>query len=105
MKENNFQDITKYDLLYDNVLIKAIDITHVKGVVRGQRTEDKPTVGLVISVGPGRVLDTGGKVEMEVKVGDTVIFNPYMTIPYNLNKEVFYIVREEDIIGHKNFDK
>ena len=96
----DFQNITEYKLLYDNVLIKALDISSVKGIVRGKRTEDKPIVGEVVSVGSGRVLDTGGMKEMEIKVGDTVLFNQYMTIKYNLNKEDFYLVREEDVVGY-----
>jgi len=100
MINKSFQDITKYKLIYDNVLIKAIDISSVKGVIRGKRTEDKPIVGEVVSVGSGRILDTGGMKEMEIKVGDIVLFNQYMTIQYNLNKENFYLLREEDIVGY-----
>jgi len=37
---------------------------------------------------------------MEIKVGDIVLFNQYMTIQYNLNKENFYLLREEDIVGY-----
>ena len=98
--EVDFQNITQYKLLYDNILIKAIDISSVKGIIRGKRTEDKPIVGEVISVGSGRILDTGGMKDMEIKVGDTVLFNQYMTIKYNLNKEDFYLVREEDCVGY-----
>jgi len=96
----NYQDITKYKLLYDNVLLKAIDISSVKGIIRGKRPEDKPIIGEVISVGSGRILDTGAMKEMEVKVGDTVLSNQYMTIKYNLNKEDFFLIREEDIVGY-----
>lgn len=100
LNNSDFQDITGYKLLYDNVLIKAIDISSVKGVLRGKRTEDKPVVGKVISVGSGRILDTGGVKELEVQKGDVVLFNQYMTIKYNLNKEDFFLVREEDIVGY-----
>jgi len=96
----SFQNITNYKLLYDNILIKAIDITSVKGVIRSKRTEDKPVVGKVVSVGSGRVLDTGGMKKMEVKVGDVVLFNQYMTTKYNLNKEEYFLIREEDIVGY-----
>ena len=95
-----YQDITKYKLLYDNILIKSIDISSVKGIIRGKRTEDKPIVGEVISVGSGRILDTGAMKEMEVKVGDIILFNQYMTIEYNLNKDKYYLIREEDVVGY-----
>lgn len=97
----SFQDITKYKLLYDNILIKSIDISSVKGIARGKRTEDKPVVGEVISVGTGRILDTGGMKKMDIKVGDTILFNQYMTTKYNLNKETYYLCREEDCVGYQ----
>ena len=95
------QDITKYKMLYDNVLIKAIEVAEVKeGVMRADGTEEKPMIGEVIGVGSGRILDTGGMKELEVKVGDTVIFNPYMTEKYNLDGDDYYTVHEEDIRGY-----
>jgi len=100
MLNKNYQDITKFTLLYDNILVKAIDIKSVGGIIRGKSSDNKPTLGEVISVGTGRLLDTGAMKEMDVKVGDVILFNQHMSTPYNLNKDKFYTVPEEDVIGY-----
>jgi len=100
MLNKNYQDITKFTLLYDNILVKAIDIKSVGGIIRGKSSDNKPTLGEVISVGTGRLLDTGAMKEMDVKVGDVILFNQHMSTPYNLNKDKFYTISEEDCIGY-----
>lgn len=96
----DFQDITNYEFIGDNVLIKAVDISSVKdGIYRGKKVEDKPIIGEVISCGKGRTLDSGGFAEMEIRKGDMVLFNQYMTIKYNISGEDYYTVRAEDVVA------
>src|SRR5919108_4754318 len=44
------------------------------GIVLPATPSEKPEEGSVVSVGPGRVLDSGKRVEMYVKAGDLVLF-------------------------------
>lgn len=99
-KKLDFQDITKFKLIYDNILVKEIPITNVKGVLRSKRKEDKPILGEVISVGTGRLLDTGEMKAMDIKVGDIILFNKYMLTSFNLNREEYFTLSEEDCIGY-----
>jgi len=86
---NKYQDITKYTLLHDNVLIKGIKVEEVDGIINPDSYEDKPEIGEVISVG-----------NVKVYVGDKVLFNKYSTTKFNLDGMDFFMVREEDIVGY-----
>ena len=92
-------DITKFRILYDNVLIKAFEIEERDGIIRPSSYEKKPELGIIITVGTGRVFDTGETVPLQVKVGQTALFNKYSATKFNLDGYDYYIVREEDIIG------
>src|SRR6185295_2037058 len=59
--------------LGDRVVVKAKpkDAMTLSGIVLPDTATEKPQEGAVLSVGPGRVLDNGKRVDMEVKAGDT----------------------------------
>ena len=52
------------------------------GIVLPDTASEKPQEGSVLAVGPGRVLDNGKRVEMEVKSGDTVLFGLMMLFSF-----------------------
>lgn len=99
-KQKQSNDITKFKLLYDNILVKAIEIEESGGVIRPNQYEDKPELGEVVSVGEGRIFDTGVIEPLRLKVGDSVYFNKYSTTKFNVNGTDYYIIREEDCIGY-----
>ncbi len=47
------------------------------GIILPDTAQNKPQVGYVVSVGPGRLLDTGGRLPMDVKPGDRVLWPAY----------------------------
>ena len=53
---------------------KPNDEVTSNGIVLPDTATEKPQEGSVLSVGPGRILDSGKRVEMEVKAGDTELF-------------------------------
>ena len=61
--------------------------------------KEKPQQGTVVAAGPGRVTDDGKLQPMEVKVGDTILFDKYSGSKIMIDKEDYLIVREEDILG------
>ena len=65
--------------LGDRVVVKPKprDEMTSSGIVLPDTASEKPQEGSVQSVGPGRVLDTGTRIEMDVKVGDSVLFARY----------------------------
>lgn len=71
------------------------------GIVLPDTAKDKPQEGKVIAVGPGRILDNGQRVPLEVKEGDTVIFSKYGGTEIKIEGEEYLILRESDILAVK----
>ncbi|HBD96864.1 MAG TPA: co-chaperone GroES, partial [Gemmatimonadetes bacterium] len=58
--------------------------------------KEKPSQGEVIAVGPGKVSDDGTRLEMDVKVGDKVLYGKYSGTDVTLDGEEYLILRESD---------
>jgi chaperonin GroES len=65
-------------------------------------TAKKPQEGEVISVGPGRVLDNGERLAMELKVGQTVLYAKYAGTEFKLDEDEYLILREPDVLAVVN---
>ena len=62
--------------LGDRVVVKPLAREEMtkSGIVLPDTAKEKPQQGEVLAVGPGRTLDNGEKVAVELKAGDTVLF-------------------------------
>ncbi len=89
--------------LSDRIVLKVIeeDEKTPGGIVLPDTAKEKPTVGEVIAVGPGRTLDNGQRVAPEVKKGDKVVFSRYGGTEVKINGEEYLIIRESDILAIK----
>jgi len=89
--------------LSDRIVLKVIeeDEKTPGGIVLPDTAKEKPTVGEVIAVGPGRTLDNGQRVAPEVKRGDKVVFSRYGGTEVKINGEEYLIIRESDILAIK----
>ncbi len=87
--------------LQDRVIVKRMEeeTTSSGGIVLPDSATEKPIRGEVIAVGPGKILDSGEKRPLEVKVGDTVLFGKYSGTEVKLDDEELVVMREEDIMG------
>jgi chaperonin GroES len=87
--------------LADRVVVKVLeaDETTASGIVIPDKAKEKPQEGKVMAVGTGKVLDNGNKVEMEVKVGDKVIFSRYAGTEVKVEGEEYLILRQDDILA------
>ena len=87
--------------LGDRVVVKPKpkDETTSSGIVLPDTASDKPQEGSVVSVGPGRVLDNGKRLEMEVKAGDEVLFAKYAGSEVKLDSEDYLVIRENDLLA------
>jgi chaperonin GroES len=87
--------------LQDRVIVKRMEeeTTTAGGIVLPDSATEKPIRGEVIAVGPGKILDSGEKRPLEVKVGDTVLFGKYSGTDVKLDDEELLVMREEDIMG------
>ena len=87
--------------LSDRIVIKVIDDTEQTsgGIFIPDSAKEKPQKGEVIAVGPGKTLDDGKKEEMEVKVGDVMLFAKYSGTDVKLNDENLKILSVKDVLG------
>jgi chaperonin GroES len=69
------------------------------GIVLPDTAKEKPQRGKVISVGPGKLLDSGHRGELSVGVGDTVIYGKYSGTDIEVSGKDVKILRESDILA------
>jgi len=87
--------------LGDRVVVKLLKSEEVTkgGIVLPDTAKEKPQEGEVVAVGPGRVLDNGTRLPMEVQVKDRVIFSKYSGSEVKVDGEDYLILRESDILA------
>ena len=87
--------------LADRVVIKpsAAEEKTKGGIILPDTAKEKPVVGEVVAVGPGKVTDDGKKVAPEVKVGDKVLYGKYSGTEVTVEGEEYLIMREADIFA------
>ena len=87
--------------LGDRVVVKPKpkDEMTSSGLVLPDTASEKPQEGSVLSVGPGRVLDSGKRVEMDVRVGDSVLFAKYAGSEVKLEGDEYLVIRESDVLA------
>ncbi len=61
--------------------------------------KEKPQEGNVIAVGNGKILNSGERVAMDIKVGDRILFGKYSGTEVKLDGEEYLILREDDVLG------
>ena len=69
------------------------------GIVLPDTAKEKPLKGKVVSVGPGKLLDNGRRVEVAVKKNDMVLFGKYGGNDIKIDGVEYKILRESDILG------
>ena len=86
--------------LGDRVVIKHLEAEEKtkSGIILTGAAKEKPQEAVVVAVGPGGMVD-GQKVEMQVKVGDKVIYSKYAGTEVTLDKEEYVIVKQGDILA------
>ena len=87
--------------LGDRVVIRPLAREEVtkSGIVLPDTAKEKPQQGEVLAVGPGRVLDNGDRINMDVKNGDRVLFAKYAGTEFKLEDEELLILSEKDILA------
>ena len=87
--------------LADRVVIKPspADEKSRGGIILPDTAKEKPVVGEVVAVGPGKVADDGKTIKPEVKVGDKVLYGKYSGTEVTIEGEEFLIMREADIFA------
>jgi chaperonin GroES len=86
--------------LGNRVLIKRSKAQTTKGgILLPDSAQEKPKEGEVIAVGPGKIDEHGTKENMQLKVGDRVLFSSYAGTEVKSDNEEMLILSEDDILG------
>lgn len=87
--------------LGDKVVIKPVEESEETygNLVIPDMGKEKPTTGIVVAVGPGRITENGALVKVTLKVKDKVLVPNYGAATVQVEGEDYIIVREPDILG------
>jgi len=87
--------------LEDRVVITQLEAEEktAGGIYLPDTAKEKPQMGRVVAVGPGKLLDNGKRSEMSVKKNDEVIYAKYIGSEVELDGKKYVILRESDILG------
>jgi chaperonin GroES len=87
--------------LADRVIIKPAPAEEKSkgGIILPDTAKEKPVIGEIVAVGPGKVTDDGKKVVMELKVGDKVLYGKYSGTEVTIDGDNYLIMREADIFA------
>lgn len=87
--------------LGDRVFIKvsASEEKTAGGILLPDTAKEKPQVGEVVAVGPGKRDEKGAKMELEVQIGDKVLYSKYAGTDVKLGTEEYVLLSEKDILA------
>jgi chaperonin GroES len=86
--------------LGDRVVIKRLEAEEKtkSGILLTGAAKEKPQEAEVVAVGPGAIVD-GTRIELEVKVGDKILFSKYAGTEVKIDGEEYTILKQEDILA------
>lgn len=87
--------------LGENLVVKLIEDTEQTsgGIFIPDSAKEKPQKGEVVAVGPGKTLEDGKKDEMEVKVGEIVLFAKYAGHDIKMGNDTFKVLAIKEVFG------
>jgi chaperonin GroES len=93
--------VMKFKPLRDRVFVKysSEEEKTAGGLYIPDAAKEKPQKGTVMAVGTGKVTEDGKRQPMEVKVGNTILFDKYSGSKIKMDNEEYLIIKEEDILG------
>ena len=69
------------------------------GILLPENAKEKPTRGKVLAAGPGKMLDTGNRGKMSVRVGDEVFYGKYSGTEVTIDGKKLTVLRESDVLA------
>lgn len=69
-------------------------------IIPNTAKQDKPEQGVIVAVGTGKLKEDGsGRIAMEVKEGDRVMFSKYGYDEVKMGDEEYFVVSESNILA------
>ncbi|MHC4148199.1 MAG: co-chaperone GroES [Planctomycetota bacterium] len=69
------------------------------GIILPDTAKEKPQIGKIVAVGPGKILDSGKRGKMTLKKNDKVIYPKYIGNDVEVDGEKYVILKETDVLG------
>ncbi len=87
--------------LHDRVVVRRLDSEEKTkgGIIIPDTAKEKPSEGVIVSVGPGARDDAGKVTALDVKAGDRVLFGKWSGTEVKVDGEDLLIMKESDIMG------
>jgi chaperonin GroES len=87
--------------LDDRVVIKQSEAEEktAGGIFLPDAAKEKPQIGKIIAIGPGKLLDDGKRSKMSVKKNDTVIYGKYIGNEVEIDGDKYVVLRESELLG------
>jgi chaperonin GroES len=87
--------------LNEKIVVKRLEAesTTAGGIVLPDSAKEKPKQGRVVSLGDGKLLDSGKRAPFQVREGDRVLFTSYAGNEVKIGNEEYLIMTEEDILA------
>jgi len=91
--------------LADRIIVKPLEAEEKTkgGIVLPDTAKEKPQEGEVVAVGKGRKLDDGKTQNLEVQVGNRILYGKYSGTEISTKDGLEYLImKEEDVLGIVN---
>jgi len=87
--------------LDDRIVIKQSEAEEktAGGIILPDAAQEKPQIGKVVALGPGKLLDDGKRGAMSVKKNDEVLYGKYSGTEVEVDGKKLVILRESDVLG------
>ena len=87
--------------LSDRIVVKPepAEEKTASGIILPDTAQEKPQIGKIMAVGPGKSSDSGELIKMTLKKGDKVLYGKYSGTEITVNNDDVLIMRESDILA------
>ncbi|MBE7089387.1 MAG: co-chaperone GroES [Clostridiales bacterium] len=86
--------------LFDKVVVESLEKEEKtkSGFILPSASQEKQQMAKIVAVGPGGVID-GKEIVMQVKEGDTILYDKYAGSEFKVDGKEFTIIRQSDILA------
>lgn len=86
--------------LFDKIVIEPIEAEErtKSGIILPTAAQEKQQMAKILAVGPGGMVD-GKDVQMQVKVGDKILYSKYSGSEFKIDGKDVTILRQSDILA------
>lgn len=87
--------------LGDRLVVEPVEQEEMtsSGLVLPETAKEKPQKGTILAVGPGRRDDDGDRIDMDVAVGDMVLYAKYAGTEIKVDGKKLLILKESDVLA------